>query len=842
MPPTMTNPPDAPPDDGGAPPVAETAGSHDRDATPPRQKNVEPKGPVLVEKTVKFRFTRVNQHDAIDPTTIHLHWVQMVQDALKTEIQVCTNNGGIMPKVDTMRWTAVQHGQQYKVHQQQPKSAGYNREHSSRQSTNRSPATFIIHRIRTTSTITSIRNLPSVQKLLRDNGVYFTEHRWSEDIYDISQQGFMLGIDPQFYSPTQAHVRISATLKNALQGANASAKIPKFAVAFCTPQVNIHSTSVKTKAYAIETEKSKAIEMQRLLKEACKKTNDFVPFHLRSKHPEAFSRFIQQHTKILSTNHTIVLNYIGNQAIMYLEDRIRAIPGVIDIVAGQSVESDGKFRVQAKKEDFYRVRSAISKNLPQWFEEHVPEDAKREMRRFPFAPEVAPLMSDGYSSGSDGYMTASINTAMSYTSAVSQLTPESLPEGHRRHSSSKGKSNQPTSAWKTPLPTMIDTPNTDTGIISELESSRSEVEGLKAKMANMEAEKLTEIKEIEEKAEKQRQESEARAQEERTKWESQVEAQRVEFQQKLEAQRKELEEQNLARQREMESRFQDHINQAIQAHLMSVSTEPPTPPRTMPEDVVTRMENQDARIQQLTEMIQQLVTRSPAEHQHPPPARTSTGKRQAPHEVVDLTMDHHDLESSSQAQSICYDIGAKKRDTKETPRQHLAGNISIKLERNDSPAPSELSMSMVEPTASQTAESLRWNGIHPPSEVYSPPAPPRVSRTGIGTSPMSNLALHPDFQDPADHFLFEDKSVSTEDFKTDHSTTHTFEESKFSEAHLTDIRAQHAGLQGFNIQKGDAESPQEVEPTAAKGPSVDMTGVSQAKPVDESNPIQQNEG
>ena len=153
--------------------------------------------------------------------------------------------------------------------------------------------------------------------------------------------------------------------------------------------------------------------MQCILKEACKKTNDLVPFHLRSKHPEAFSRFIQQHTKILSKNHTIVLSYIGNQAIMYLEDRIRAIPGVIDIVSCQSVETDGKFRVQVKKDDFFRVRSAIQHNLLQWVEEHVPEDAKRAMRKFPYAPEVAPLMSDGYSSGSDGYMTASINTAMS---------------------------------------------------------------------------------------------------------------------------------------------------------------------------------------------------------------------------------------------------------------------------------------------------------------------------------------------------------------------------------------------------------------------------------------------
>jgi hypothetical protein len=59
---------------------------------------------------------------------------------------------------------------------------------------------------------------------------------------------------------------------------------------------------------------------------------------------------------------------------------------------------------------------------------------------------------------------------------------------------------------------------------------------------------------------------------------------------------------------------------------------------------------------------------------------------------------------------------------------------------------------------------------------------------------------------------------------------------------LIDIRTQHAGLQGFNIHKGNAESPQDVEPIAAKGSIEDVTGVSQAKPVDESNPIHENEG
>jgi hypothetical protein len=168
-------------------------------------------------------------------------------------------------------------------------------------------------------------------------------------------------------------------VKTALQASSSSLRIPHFAVALCTPQVTFNFTTVKTKAYAIETERSKSVEMQRVLKEACKKNNDFVPFHLQSKHPEALSRYIQQHTKILSQNHTIVLNYIDNQSICYLEERICNIKGAIDIIPCQSVETDGKFRVQVRKEDFYRVRSEISKGLPKWFEECVPDNAKRTM-------------------------------------------------------------------------------------------------------------------------------------------------------------------------------------------------------------------------------------------------------------------------------------------------------------------------------------------------------------------------------------------------------------------------------------------------------------------------------
>ena len=151
-------------------------------------------------------------------------------------------------------------------------------------------------------------------------------------------------------------------------------------------------------------------------------------------------------------------------------------------------------------------------------------------------------------------------------------------------------------------------------------------------------------------------------------------------------------------------------------------------------------------------------------------------------------------------------------------------------------------MSMMDPPVSQTEESLLWNGIHPPSEVYSPPAPPRTYRIGIATSPMSNLALHPHFRSPGDDFPDDHYSAKTEDQYKDQSTSRSFDESNLSEANMRDIHAQHAGLQGYEIHNGNAEIPQEAETKTANGPNEDEPGSNQAPPVDGSAANDKHEG
>jgi hypothetical protein len=112
----MTNPPDAPPDDATTPSAMNSHGDDATMATPTRGRNAKPKGPEFTEITVNLRFTALERNDHVAPEVLHLHWIQIAQEAFATGVQIFNNNGSIMPKVDTMRWTPAQHSKNYTVH------------------------------------------------------------------------------------------------------------------------------------------------------------------------------------------------------------------------------------------------------------------------------------------------------------------------------------------------------------------------------------------------------------------------------------------------------------------------------------------------------------------------------------------------------------------------------------------------------------------------------------------------------------------------------------------------------------------------------------------------------
>ncbi|KAI2503124.1 hypothetical protein MHU86_11315 [Fragilaria crotonensis] len=149
---------------------------------------------------------------------------------------------------------------------------------------------------------------------------------------------------------------------------------------------------------------------------------------MRAKHPEAFARIIRKQTETISNNHVIILNNVSEDTMYYLADRILSVEGVLDVISIPKAEHLGKHKVLVHKDDFQKVRKILLESLSQWYNSHVPDDAKPAANLYDGPPEVASIYSDGNSSGEATYLSASVNTAMSYASALSDWTFTNNPQ------------------------------------------------------------------------------------------------------------------------------------------------------------------------------------------------------------------------------------------------------------------------------------------------------------------------------------------------------------------------------------------------------------------------------
>ena len=162
--------------------------------------------------------------------------------------------------------------------------------------------------------------------------------------------------------------------------------------------------------------------MMKILKSVYRTSTEFTSFQLRAKHPEAFARIIRRQTEIISNNHVIIVNNVSKDTMYYLSDRILSVDGVSDVIRVPNSKHLGKHKILVHKAKFHKVRKTLLETLPSWFESHVPDDAKSSANIYPGPPEVAPFYSDENSSGEETYLSASVNTAKSHASALSDWT------------------------------------------------------------------------------------------------------------------------------------------------------------------------------------------------------------------------------------------------------------------------------------------------------------------------------------------------------------------------------------------------------------------------------------
>ncbi len=172
-------------------------------ATPPKGNKMIRNDQGMTSKVIKFRFSPTPQKQQVPPSIIHTHWMHAVQEAFGNEVAIINNRNQKVELINLLNWSnPLIHKKQFKTYQ---KTTG--------REPNRKVTHYILHRIQTNESLSTIRNIPQVQKILRDNNCYVTEHHWTETDWDTVSIGFVTNIDPGFYTSQQAQAKFHLILK-----------------------------------------------------------------------------------------------------------------------------------------------------------------------------------------------------------------------------------------------------------------------------------------------------------------------------------------------------------------------------------------------------------------------------------------------------------------------------------------------------------------------------------------------------------------------------------------------------------------------------------------------------
>ena len=378
----MSNPPVARNHDPPSP-IKDNPASHDdmsEEVTVPIGRNPDENHQKMTSKVVKFSFV----YDAktahrVPPSIIYTHWMQAVQEALGDDIIIINNHNKSVGKVSTITWAdPTVHQKQFQLHQ---KTVGRDEK--------RNTTYYILHRVQTKESLSKIKALPCVKKLLKDYNCFISDHQWSETEWDTTRVGFVTNIDPSFYNRTQAHQKFTEIFQS--RELVRKAKIPQFRMVFSSPQVRHATHTVSTKAYAVEVLQENSPQMLQVMQTLFRDTPIFVPYTLRRKYPDGYEKAIRYQTHLLQGTMVVILQHISSDIMFYLQENIMTVPGVRALLESPKGSETGQYSVLVEKAQFSQIRATLKNALPNWVNDFVEIDAQPTEYQFPGPARVKPL-------------------------------------------------------------------------------------------------------------------------------------------------------------------------------------------------------------------------------------------------------------------------------------------------------------------------------------------------------------------------------------------------------------------------------------------------------------------
>jgi hypothetical protein len=378
-------------------------------ATVPSGRIPENNEPELVEIFLRVEITP-NKRDDRGPNLCHAAVLKEMYNSFpEHELQIINNRNKRIQPHNYQKWS---------------KSAYYQRHfdtHTLAGKGGKPDRHFVVHRIRTTLSLSIIRHDRKVFQALQENNVFLRRHFFQEDEWDTITLGFILFMDPSKHMREEATERV---LQTALKE-DCYKKGPgdKFQLVAGSPFLYVAGRRYPTQAYTVVCLRDHAGEVDELLKNTYRKTSHYVKFRLRTKNAQAFGKALQAQNQYLASLRTIPIVGIPTEMMYDLEAKILEVEGVTDVLRSNKTETIGRWNIITYDDIFKSALKTIKNSLSTW-EHEVCRDEYEYPANFPDIAVTARVADDDSSVGDCSYMSTS---AISYGSF---LTTDSNDHSH----------------------------------------------------------------------------------------------------------------------------------------------------------------------------------------------------------------------------------------------------------------------------------------------------------------------------------------------------------------------------------------------------------------------------
>ena len=310
----------------------------------------------LKESTLKWRFSpKKDKSDEVART--HFNALKKIK-RLFPEVQIFNNHGDELKEfASTLNYSGYLRHFKLQYVKDYPKKR-------------RKAMYLVYHRIISPVPIGEIRRNSEVAAMLQNVNAKVSTHQWTEDDTRISVLGFHVKVDPSNCLQTEMEERLKNKIAMAT-GRNIKT-IPRFRCGFCSPFVfHDDGTRTATKSYDVQVRSKDAKLMIELLQRTYQEEPTFIFHKLRHHNKQTYTNAIKKQNNYLSKSRVIPIKGVHKEVMFHLENKIRQIAGVQDILQHRLTDKIGRWSIVTDEEYFKATTSIFDIGLENQVNEMV---------------------------------------------------------------------------------------------------------------------------------------------------------------------------------------------------------------------------------------------------------------------------------------------------------------------------------------------------------------------------------------------------------------------------------------------------------------------------------------